>query len=147
MLVAAHVSSMNTRWLGSSAGWRRKQFVRFLQHILGPPPLLDTFGDAQGVEHPAILTTHRADIDAHPDRLTAFSYKAFLELEVVDQSCGCCPPLLCAFFPVIWMNNVEVGQPGQVPAAYSSICDRHLRDTSVALAGSLPTVAKLQHAA
>jgi hypothetical protein len=50
-----------------------EQFVRLLQRILGPPALLDTFDNTQGIEHPAILTTHRADIDAHPDRLTAFS--------------------------------------------------------------------------
>src|SRR5215472_671815 len=34
--------------------------------------------------------------------------------KVRDHSCGCCAPLPCAFIPVIWMNDVEVGQPGQV---------------------------------
>src|SRR5215472_4696641 len=90
-----------------------KMFVDLLQRFLGVPTFADFFDYGQGIEHAPIMAADRTNIEFYRDRITGFPYKTPLQLNVRDFACCRGATLALAFFPIIFMHDVEVAKPRQ----------------------------------
>src|ERR1700739_97554 len=90
-----------------------KMFIDLLQRFLSVAAFIDFFDYAQGIEYAPIMTADRTNIEPYPNSITGFSYEASLRLEVRDLSCCGGAALALAFFPIIFMHDVEIAKPRQ----------------------------------
>src|ERR1700747_1846986 len=91
-----------------------KMLIDLLQRFLSVPAFIDFFDYAQGMESaPLLMTADRINIEPYPNSITGFSYEASLQLEVRDLSCCGGAALALAFFPIIFMHDVEIAKPRQ----------------------------------